>query len=77
MTTYATAKAYRIKGGAIVTITRADGTTRRHKVTNRRFQWLRSLFGLAADRGWFGSSGFDCVLVKPIASEAAWLRNRR
>lgn len=74
---YATAKAYRIKGGAIVTITRADGTTRRHKVNNYRFRWLRSMFGLAAERGWFSSAGFDCVLDKPLGEQYRWLKSQR
>lgn len=73
---YATAKAYRIKGGAMVTITRADGTTRKHKVNNHRFRWLRSVFGLASCKGWFTSSGFDCELDKPIGEEYRWLRSQ-
>lgn len=72
--TYAHAKAYRTNGGAIVTITRADGTSRRHRVSNARFTWLRSLFGLAAANGSFVSSGFDCQLEKPLWPEIKWMR---
>jgi hypothetical protein len=75
--TYAHAKAYRTKGGAVVTITRADGKARRHKVSGKRFTWLRELFSLAADRGSFCSGSFDCQLSKPLGPEFDWLREQR
>lgn len=74
---YASAKAYRVKGGAVVTITRADGTVRRHRVNARRFAWLRTLFSFACDRGSFSNSGFDCVLAKPLGPEIAYMRGAR
>lgn len=74
---YATAKAYRVKGGAVVTITRTDGATRRHRVNNYRFRWLITVFSLAAERGWFTSSGFDCVLQEPLVDVLSWLKSQR
>lgn len=74
---YAAAKAYRVKGGAIVTITRSDGTARRHKVSSLRFRWLKAVFGLAASCGSFSSSGFDCKLAEPIQPQVEWLKSQR
>lgn len=75
-TPYAHCKAYRIKGGAVVTITRPNGATRRHKVSLARFNWLRQVFGLAASRGWFTSNGFDCRLSEPIGEQVKWINRR-
>lgn len=74
---YATAKAYRVKGGAIVTIIRREGAPRKYRVNARRFRWLRAVFSLASERGWFTSSGFDCALSGPIGEQVLWLKANR
>jgi hypothetical protein len=71
---YATAKAYRVKGGAVVTIIRREGAPRKYRVNARRFRWLRAVFSLASERGWFTNSGFDCALSEPIVEQVEWLK---
>lgn len=55
-------KAYRIRGGAIVRVTR-NGHTRRYRVGCRRFMALSRLFSVSRQcwSGYFGRSTFDAT----------------
>jgi hypothetical protein len=74
---YARAKATRIRGGAVVVITRPDGKQRRHVVNAARYLWLARLFNLAASGGCFTSGGFNCTLAVPLGECAQWMKRNR
>lgn len=71
-----TIKARRITGGAIVTITRADGRVHRHRIGLRRYH--RLLDTLTVHRGLYGGDfrrhGFACGMetVAGLAASRHW-----
>lgn len=74
---YATVKAYRVSGGAIVTVTRGD-RSRRYRVSNYRFRWLRSVFSLCqGGNGFYGNTQFHCTVVGSIGEAVQWMRSQR
>lgn len=72
-----TIKARRVKGGAVVTVQRADGRTHRYQVGLRRYRVLRGILtvhdGVVA--GYFQHNGFECRLrgVSGMDASRRWV----
>ncbi|MGQ0711006.1 MAG: hypothetical protein ACT4NV_14815 [Rhodoferax sp.] len=69
-------KAYRVPGGAVVTVCRADGRVHRHRVGLRRYNRLADTLGshLGLYGGSFTRNGFECRLreVQGLADARRW-----
>ena len=71
-----TIKARRITGGAIVTVSRADGRTHRHRVGLRRYSRLADILATVhGASGWTMRSGFVFALrsARGFADARGWL----
>jgi hypothetical protein len=77
MTPVATLKARRLTGGAVITVTRADGRVHCHRVGLRRYNRLADvLAALPGTGGAFGKNGFDATLrtVAGFAETRKWIQ---
>jgi hypothetical protein len=74
-------RAYRISGGAIVSVTRADGRLHRHRVGLRRYNRLIDTLvsHLGVCGGDFTRRGFECQLreVRGLADARRWAARHR